>query len=178
MKLASKSKKRIDLLDAIQDGITSREIFDTIDYKTQSEDKIKQFIYPHLLEQLTEYIIEKKGFSRGLAKHKARSIVKWEGNKNTTVKNMHFMGTANRPDMTIDSDGIKIAVEFKRGDRGSSLREGFGQSIVYSTVYDFVIYMFIDTSEDRKIYNGSSAITEQSFLENLWENFNIKFAIV
>lgn len=178
MKLASKSKKRLDLLDSIQDGITTRDIFETIDYRTQSEDKIKQFIYPHLLDQMTEYIMEKKGFSRGLAKQKAKTMIKWEGNKNTTVKNMHFMGTANRPDMTVDSDGIKIAIEFKKGDRGSALREGFGQSIIYSTVYDFVIYLFIDTSEDRKIYNGSTAITEQNFLDNLWDNFNIKFAIV
>ena len=55
MKLASKSKKRLDLLEAIQDGITTRDVFETIDYKSQSEDKIKQFIYPHLLTQLTEY---------------------------------------------------------------------------------------------------------------------------
>lgn len=178
MKLASKSKKRIDLLEAIQEGITTRDIFETIDYKSQSEDKIKQFIYPHLLEQLTEYVIEKKGFSRGLAKEKARTMIKWEGNVNTTVKNIQFMGTANRPDMTVESEGVIIAIEFKKGDRGSALREGFGQSIIYSTAYDFVMYMFIDTSLDRKIINGSTAVNEQKFLENLWDNFNVKFAIV
>lgn len=178
MKLASKSKKRIDLLDAIQTGITTREVFETIDYKSQSEDKIKQFIYPHLLDQLAEYVMEKKGFGRGLAKEKARSMIKWEGNVNTTVHNIQFMGTANRPDMTVDYDGVKIAIEFKRGSSGSGLREGFGQSIIYSTAYDFVIYMFIDTSLDGKILNGSTAVNEQKFLENLWNNFNVKFAIV
>lgn len=178
MKLASKSKKRIELLDSIQSGITTRDIFETIDYKSQSEDKIKQFIYPHLLDQLTEYVMEKKGFSRGLAKEKARTMIKWEGNVKTTVKNMQFMGTANRPDMTVEADGVKIAIEFKKGDRGSALREGFGQSVIYSTVFDFVIYMFIDTSEDSKIANGSTAITEQNFLENLWNNFNVKFTVV
>lgn len=76
MKLASKSKKRLDLLEAILEGITTRDIFETIDYKSQSEDKIKQFIYPHLLTQLTEYVMEKKGFSRGLAKEKARTMIK------------------------------------------------------------------------------------------------------
>ena len=178
MKLASKSKKRIELLDSIQSGITTRDIFETIDYKSQSEDKIKQFIYPHLLDQLTEYVMEKKGFSRGLAKEKARTMIKWEGNVKTTVKNMQFMGTANRPDMTVEADGVKIAIEFKKGDRGSALREGFGQSVIYSTVFDFVIYMFIDTSEDSRISNGSTAITEQNFLENLWDNFNVKFTVV
>ncbi len=178
MKLASKSKNRLELLESIQDGISTQDVFETIDYKSQSEDKIKQFIYPHLLDQLTEYVMEKKGFGRGLAKEKARTMIKWEGNVKTTVKNMHFMGTSNRPDMTVESGGVKIAIEFKRGDRGSALREGFGQSVIYSTAYDFVIYMFIDTSEEGKILNGSTAVTEQNFLENLWENFNVKFVIV
>jgi len=178
MKLASKSKKRLELLNSIQEGITTREIFETIDYKSQSEDKIKQFIYPHLLDQLTEYVMDKKGFGRALAKERARTMIKWEGNVKTTVKNMQFMGTANRPDMTVEADGVKIAIEFKKGDRGSALREGFGQSIIYSTVFDFVMYMFIDTSDDSKIVNGATAITEQNFLENLWENFNVKFTVV
>lgn len=178
MKLASKSKKRLELLNSIQEGITTRDIFETIDYKSQSEDKIKQFIYPHLLDQLTEYVMDKKGFGRALAKERARTMIKWEGNVKTTVKNMQFMGTANRPDMTVEADGVKIAIEFKKGDRGSALREGFGQSIIYSTVFDFVIYMFIDTSDGSKIVNGATAITEQNFLENLWENFNVKFTVV
>lgn len=178
MKLASKSKKRIDLLESIQEGITTRDVFETIDYKSQSEDKIKQFIYPYLLAQLTEYVMDKKGFSKSLAKEKAKTMIKWEGNVNTTVKHIQFMGTSNRPDMTVESEGVTIAIEFKKGDRGSALREGFGQSMIYSTAYDFVMYMFIDTSLEGKIVNGSTAVNEQKFLQNLWDNFNVKFAIV
>jgi hypothetical protein len=122
--------------------------------------------------------MEKKGFSRSLAKEKARTMIKWEGNVNTTVKQIQFMGTQNRPDLTIQSEGVTIAIELKKGDRGASLREGFGQSIVYSTAYDFVIYMFIDVTEDGRIVNGSTAVNEQKFLQNLWDNFNVKFTIV
>jgi len=178
MKLASKSKNRIAILDMIEEGISSREIFETIDYKSQSEDKIKQFIYPNLLNHLTDWVMEKHGFSRSLAKEKAKTMIKWEGNKNTTVKNIQFMGTANRPDMSVHIGGVNIAIEVKKGDRGSALREGFGQAMVYSTTYDFVLYMFIDTSEDGKIKNGATAITEQAFLNNIWDNFNIKFIVV
>jgi len=130
------------------------------------------------LDQLTEYVMEKKGFGRALAKEKARTMIKWEGNVKTTVKNIQFMGTSNRPDMTVESGGVRVAIEFKRGDRGSALREGFGQSVIYSTAFDFVIYMFIDTSEEGKILNGSTSVTEQNFLDNLWDNFNVKFVIV
>jgi len=60
MKLSSKSKKRLKLLDVIKEGITSHEIFETIDYKNQSEDKIKQFIYPNLLNSLSNWIVKSK----------------------------------------------------------------------------------------------------------------------
>lgn len=178
MKLASKSQNRITILDMIQDGISTNEIFETIDYKKQSEDKIKQFIYPNLLNRLTDYVMEKKGFSRSLAREKAKTMIKWEGNVNTTVRNIHFMGTANRPDMTVHINGINIAIEVKKGNRGSALREGFGQALIYSTVFDFVLYLFIDTSDESKIVNGATAVTEETFLENIWNNFNIKFVVV
>lgn len=178
MKLASKSKNRIAILDMLQDGITTGEIFETINYKNQSEDKIKQFIYPHLLTQVSNWVAERKGFSPALAREKAKTMIKWEGNVKTTVKNIQFMGTANRPDMTVDIEGIKVAIEFKKGERGSALRDGFGQSLIYSTAYDFVLYLFIDTSENSKIVNGATSITEQNFLNNIWNNFNIKFIVV
>ena len=178
MKLASKSQNRIAILEMIQDGISTKEIFETIDYKNQSEDKIKQFMYPSLLNKLTDYVMEKKGFSRSLAREKAKTMIKWEGNVNTTVRNIQFMGTANRPDMTVDIGGVNIAIEVKKGNRGSALREGFGQAMVYSTVFDFVLYLFIDTSEDNRIVNGATALTEENFLENIWNNFNIKFVVV
>ena len=178
MKIASKSKKRLEILKALTEGITHPEIFETIDYKNQSEDKIKQFIYPNLLDKVTEHVMEKKGFNRSLAREKAKTMIKWEGNKKTTVKNIQFMGTSNRPDMSLDIGGVKVAVEFKKGNRGAGLREGFGQSLIYSTVFDFVIYMFIDTSDDRKILHGATTVTEQNFLENIWDNFNVKFVIV
>jgi hypothetical protein len=178
MKLASKSMNRIAILDMIQDGISIQEIFENVDYKNQNEDKIQQLIYPNLLNKVTEYVMDKKGFGKGLAREKAKTMIKWEGNTKLTVKNTHFMGTSNKPDISIDIGGVKVAVEFKNGNRGSGLREGFGQSMIYSTSYDFVIYMFIDTSEDQRILNGSTSITEQNFLDNIWDNFNIKFVIV
>jgi Zn/Cd-binding protein ZinT len=178
MKLASKSQNRIAILDMIQDGISTNEIFETIDYKKQSEDKIKQSIYPNLLNRLTDYVMEKKGFSRSLAREKAKTMIKWEGSSSTAVRNIQFMGTSNKPNMTVDIEGVKIAIEVKKGNRGSNLREGFGQSVIYSTIFDFVLYLFIDTSEDSRILNGSIYITEENFLEKIWNNFNVKFVIV
>ena len=177
MKLASKSKNRIAILEMLQDGITTSKIYETIDYKNQSEDEIKKFIYQHLLERITSWVVEKKGFSLVLAKQRARTMITWEGNTKTTVEDINFMGTKNRPYITINIEGIKIAIEFKKGDRGNTLRDSFGQSLVYSTAHDFVLYLFIDTSVNEKIKNGAKSITEHKFLESIWNNFNIKFII-
>ena len=175
MKLASKSKNRIAILDMIQDGISSKQI-STAFLKNQSEDDINRIAYPKLLDAVSEYVMGKKGFNRSLAREKAKTMIRC--NDGFNIKTTNFMGTSNMPNMSLDINGFKVAIEFKKGNRGSSLREGIGQSLIYSTSYDFVIYMFIDTSDDNKIVNGAMSVTEQMFLDNIWDNFNIKFVIV
>lgn len=178
MKLASKSKKRLEILEALTEGITHPEIFETIDYKKQSEDKIKQFMYPHVVDTMTEYLMAQKGISRSEAKVKVKDMLLWEGNVNTTVKNIMFMGTQNRPDMVFEISDLRVAIEIKRGKSGSDLRSGIGQSIIYSTHYDFVITLFIDTSDDKRVFNSRQGSNEINFTETLWKNYNIKFITI
>tara|TARA_R110000772_G_scaffold59349_3_gene134418 strand:- start:396 stop:932 length:537 start_codon:yes stop_codon:yes gene_type:complete len=178
MKLASKSKKRLEILEALTEGITHPEIFEVIDYKKQSEDKIKQFMYPHIVDVMTEYIMKHKSVSRSMAKLQVKEMLKWEGNVNTTVHNIVFMGTQNRPDMVFEIADLKVAIEIKRGGSGSDLRAGIGQSIIYSTHYDFVITLFIDTSADKRVHNARRGSNEINFTEELWKNYNIKFITV
>jgi hypothetical protein len=177
MKQKSKSLKRIELLDLVSESITHDDIFAVIDYKNKSEDQIKQFIYPHLVEALTGRLVG-AGVEKSKAKERVKRALKWEGNVNTTINHILFMGTLNRPDMVLELDGIKIAIEFKRGEKGADLRSGIGQSMIYSTHYDFVLYLFIDTSTDKRILNSRGGGNETSFIELLWDKFNIKFIVV
>lgn len=178
MKYKSKSQKRIDFIDLISEAITHDDIFGTINYKNQNEDQIKQFIYPHLVDSLAEYIVEEKGIEKAIAKDQIKKSLKWEGNVNTTVNHILFMGTQNRPDMVLEMNGLKIAIEFKRGGKGSDLRSGFGQSMVYATHYDFVLYLFVDTTDDKRILNATGGGNETEFIDNLWDLYNIKFIVV
>lgn len=171
MKLASKSKNRLELLDVILEGVNVKDT-------NLSIDKIKQAAYPSLLESVSSWVSEKKGFSGGLAKEKAKTMIKFESSKTTGARNMHFMGTSNKPTLTVESAGIKVAIEFIKGDRGSDLREAIGQSMIFSTAYDFVLCLFVDDTEDKRIKGGSDSITEHYFLNNLWDNFNVKFTLV
>ena len=90
---------------------------------------------------------------------------------------MHFMGANHRPDMAINNH-ISVAIEVKRGDNGASIREGIGQSIVYSTKYDFVVYLFIDINKNKCIKNSLGDPHEQQFIKMLWDRHNIKFIVI
>ena len=178
MNRANKSQKRTEFIDLVSEAITHDDIFGTIYYKHKNEDQIKQFIYPHLVESLTQYVVDQEGKEKQVAKDYVKKNLKWEGNVNTTVSHILFMGTQNRPDMILEMNGLKIAIEFKRGDKGSDLRSGFGQSMVYATHYDFVLYLFVDTTDDKRIYNAIGGGNETEFLDNLWDLYNIKFILV
>jgi hypothetical protein len=159
MTAATKSKKRTDFIELVCESLTTDEIFNTIDYKNQSEDKIKQFTYPHMVNALTEYIVEEMGKTRESARKFVKQCLKW-------------------PDMVLEMSGVNIAIEFKKGDTGNSLRSGLGQSLIYSKDYDFVIYLFIDTSKDGKIKNSEDNKKEKELVEDLWKRYNIKFKVV
>ena len=175
----AKSKKRLNLLESICDGITHQEIFETIDYKKQSEDKIKQFTYPILVNNLTDFLVSKRGWKDSKrAREFVKTNLRWEGNVKTTVHHTLFMSTKNRPDMVLQMDEMNIAIEFKRGDNGRALRSGMGQSLIYSTDYDFVIYLFIDTSDNKSIKLSSNNHKEEVLMESLWSRYNIKFIVV
>ena len=108
MNRASKSQKRIDFIDLVSEAITHDDIFGTIDYKNRNEDQIKQFIYPHLVESLTQYVVDQEGKEKQVAKDYVKKNLKWEGNVNTTVHHILFMGTQNRPDMILEMNGLWI----------------------------------------------------------------------
>ena len=177
MKQASKSQKRVEFLDLISEAITHEDIFGTLNYKKKSEDQIKQFIYPHLVNNLTDYVVEAGQPDKEKAKETVKSSIKWEGDVNTTVHHILFMGTRNRPDMVVEMNGMKIAIEFKKGDSGADLRAGIGQSMIYATHYDFVLYLFVDTSDDKKIQNAQGGVNELALTQELWDNYNIKFIV-
>lgn len=176
--MKSKSNARNWLLDEIVSTLKHPDIYNTIDYRHQKEDKIKQFLYPHLLDKVTELYKKDSKISDRKAKKNAKKSLLWEGNVKTTVSNRLFLGTQHRPDFVLEFKKLSIAIEIKRGSKGSSLRESIGQSHVYSNLYDFTISLFIDTSKDKKILNSSTSDEEKKFIKGLWKKNNVRFEIV
>jgi len=71
-----------------------------------------------------------------------------------------------------------MAVEIKIGDAGSDVRGGLGQSLVYVAEYDFVTYVFVDSSRDGKIARAQDNRFESDLIESLWDKYNVRFEVV
>ena len=48
----SKSKKRVKIVESIASAISSKKIFDVIDYRNRNEDYIKQYMHQPLINEL------------------------------------------------------------------------------------------------------------------------------
>lgn len=174
--MCKKSARRKEILDSIIGVISNKEIYDTIDYKNRGEDFIKQFMYAPLVNGLAE--MYEKTVSKKTAIEKAKASLVWEANKQTTLHNMVMFGTQHRPDMEIAIDGVNIAIEVKKGENGNDVRSGLGQCMVYQSKYDFVIFLLIDTSSDKRILNSMTSTKEAALVDSLWENYNTIFKTV
>jgi hypothetical protein len=176
--MRSKSVSRTKLLDSIVKALKSPEVYDTINYRKMNESRIKQFIYPYLLNTISQLYARQNNISEKTAKKKAKESLLWEGNVKTNISNNLFMGTSHRPDMIVEFNGIRIAIEVKRGCDGFNIREGIGQTLVYSNIFDFTICLFIDTTKDKRILNSSTSKEEKAFIKDLWKKHNVRFEVV
>ena len=165
----SKSKKRIKIVESIASAISSKKIFDVIDYRRRNEDYIKQYMHQPLLAELESLYREfelTKSTDAEVIRQKAKNCLLWEGDVNTTVNNFTFLGTQHRPDFVVKIDKLNVAVEVKKGETGHSLREGIGQSLVYASQFDFVVYLYVDISKDKKIRDSVSNPREQKLIDD------------
>ena len=176
---STKSAKRVDIVRRIMEMLKTPEVFKTVPYKTQPEDKIKAQQYPYLINEVTRLYEEYKGLKPDSARERAKKNLLWEGNVNTTVSNALFFGTYHRPDLVLQfEEGLRIAIEIKRGEHGKDLRDGIGQAVVYSSCgYDFVVLLFVDTSKDGTVKNSMTGEREVRFIEDMWFEHNTLFDI-
>lgn len=177
--VARKSKRRTMIVDSIMELLKSDIIYGVINYRHQKEASIKQYMHRPFVAKLAE--VHRK-LSPNLAaktiEKKARESLLWEGDVNTTINHFVFLGVQHRPDFIVQIDGLRIAVEVKRGESGAAVREGLGQSLVYASEFDFVCYIFVDVSKDKKVVRGFAGEAEQFFVRRLWNDFNVKFGVV
>ena len=177
--MTTKSARRTKIVDGIMTALKSDVIYKTIDYKKKKESSIKQYMHQPFIAALNKLHRElTPGLKDATYEKKAKHSLLWEGDVSTTINNFLFLGVQHRPDFVVQFDELRIAVEVKRGESGAAVREGLGQSIVYSTEFDFVCYVFVDVSKDKKVKRSIGGDAETSIVHSLWDRYNIRFDVV
>ncbi len=176
---AKKSAKRLEIISKILSILSSPDIFDVVDPHTWSEERIQTYMHKELSNGMVG-IFESlyPGQQKRTIRKKAVASLNWSGDIRKTIHNLLVMGVLHRPDFEINIDKLRIAVEVKRGDDGSSVREGIGQCVLYSVLYDFVIYILVDATEDFSIRKSLHGKPEQFLVSRLWNRFNIRLQVV
>lgn len=175
-----KGQRRVRIVDSIVNFLANdlSAILKEINWKKATERRLAAWAYKDIRGHIADIFEEHFGFSKEAAKSKAHDNVVFEQIAKHTINNFSFLGVQHRPDMEIHFDDMSIGIEIKKGDNGAAVREGVGQSLAYASKYDFVIYMFIDTTSDGKIRRSRNNAREKFMLNSLWDNYNIRFAVI
>jgi hypothetical protein len=177
MKLAKKTDRRVKLLESIISHMKAHNMFSKqVSRKRDTESTIQKNLFLSLEDKLDDFIIE-----YGVSEKKSKDLVskfQWEQKLTTTVNNFTIFSTNHRPDAVLNIGDFRIGIEIKKGDGGSSLRSGLGQCLIYSSEFDFVLYLFVDTTPNQNICKSIEGQREKEIVENLWNNHNVMFDII
>ena len=174
--MRNKTQKLIEFLENLHNYIINDDQFRK---KTQNKKEtfIQAEIRPIIINFLTEYF-ENSGYKD--AKGKANNSFYWGGQEGKYGKQRKTtFDSRNYPDFIIEEPYL-IAIEYKRSDNGSVVKQGIGQSIIHtlSGDFDFVYYLFHDQTKDKSIKSSLNLPIEKSIKERIWDDFNVFLKIV
>lgn len=180
MKKTVQTNKRSSFVEAIISSLEKADIFlDIVSRKNDTEAQIQKALFLRLENVLPYILSEHFKFSEKKSKKIVHDNFKWEQKITTPVPSFNFFATNHRPDAVLEvNEGLRIAIELKRGDVGQSVRSGIGQALLYSTQFNFTVYLFVDTTPGRDIKSSLTGEKEQALVNSLWKNYNVKFVVV
>jgi hypothetical protein len=176
---ARKSAKRVHIINKVISIFSHPSIFEVVNRYSWSEERIQTYMYKELSEGMLEIFRDiYPNYQETTILRKADNSINWSGHRGKTIHNLSVLGVLHRPDFEVEVDGTKMAVEVKKGEDGSSVREGIGQSLFYSAGYHFVIYVLVDSTQDFQIRESIERLPEKAIIDGLWNNFNIRLQVV
>ncbi len=171
-----KTKKAVEFIEYLHSFIISNPQFRK-NVKDKSEVQIQTELRPLLVRYLEEYF-RGAGYKDAIAK--ANKSFYWEGQEGRYGKGRKkTFGSRNYPDFIITAPYL-IAIEYKQSERGSTVKHGIGQSILHTLndEFQYVYFLFHDTSSDKRIENSISEPHESKLIEKMWSDFNVLIKFV
>ncbi len=180
MQKTAQTQKRSSLVIEIISVLKENEIFsEIVTRQHDTEALFQKVLFLRLQKKLPSMLSSILGFSEKKSTKIAEEDFKWEQKVTTPVPSFNFFATNHRPDAVLEiNEELRVAIELKKGDSGQSLRAGIGQALVYSTQFDFTIYLFIDITKALDIRSSFNGSKEQALINSLWKNYNVKFIVV
>lgn len=175
-----KSSRRSEFVEALARALAHRNIYETVSYENRNEDYLKSYMHQPLRSAIAGVLRERAPLlSEQALERKADEALYWEGDRRITINNVQFLGAQHRPDFVVALPNLRVAVEIKLAGVGSQVREGIGQSLVYtaSGQFDFVIYILVDVTPDKKLKASTKAPREAIFIKRLWDSHNVKLVV-
>lgn len=174
-----KTKKAVAKLDLLLDHLTNKKIYRDYNFQSLDEFYMRIPLNEALKIALKDLFREQHpSYLDRTIQRKVEKALVWEGNPTKSITPTTLFGVTHRPDFVIEIGSMRVAIEIKISDSGSSIRSGLGQAMVYSTDYDFVICLFIDTSSDGEISKSVNYEIENHLIRTLWIDHNIRFVFV
>lgn len=120
-----KTAARMKIIKGIVSCLNSDDVFKGVTVENWSEKELSIQLH-NFLRGGMKIIFQKlhPGQSDKKITQRVDKAVLWEGASDKTIRAIPIFGTRHRPDFAIHVKGIKIAVEIKKGEGGSSLRGG------------------------------------------------------
>ncbi len=175
--MAKKTDRRVKLLESIMSCMKNHNMFSKqVSRRRDTESAIQKHLFLSLEDNLEEYLIK-----YGMNDKKSKTLVtnfQWEQKSTTTVNNFTVFSTNHRPDAILDLEDFRIGIEIKKGEGGGALRSGLGQCLLYSTEFDFILYLFVDITPNQNIQKSTNGSREKEIIEDLWQSHNVMFDII
>jgi hypothetical protein len=166
-----KSQKAVEFISKMHDFIVHHPQLRK-NTAGKSETQIQTEIRPLIITYLERYF-EKAGYSDYVAK--AHKSFYWEGQEGKYGKERAtIFGSRNYPDFIV-TEPYLVAIEYKQSPNGSTVKQGFGQSLMHtlSGDFDFVYLLFQDQSKEKRIEASAKKEPENSMIKQLWNDFNV-----
>ena len=140
--------------------------------RNKSESQIQTELRPIILGYLVKYFRSQKILN---PENVANKYFYWESQEDSYKnKKIESFSSRNYPDFII-THPYKIAIEYKKSETGSIVKQGIGQSVMHTLggEFDFVYCLIHDESQEKNILNSSKNDKEKMMINKIWEDYNI-----
>ena len=168
-------KKKTEKVRNFLEELHKRIVTDYL-FNNETEKRSESYVQAQIRPIIFNFLVDKfKELNFVNPEKKANKSLYWGGSgKVYEGERGEAFGTKNYPDFIIKAP-YHVAVEYKKSDSGSLVKQGIGQSIMHTLCkgHHYVYMLFQDENKDKKILKSIAGETEAGTIREMWEKHNV-----